>query len=230
MRKIIIIFILILFLLISCNQSEKKDKTSLQNIQKSSEIISLPKINYQGKPIFDVLKSRRTQRNMDPDKSISLNELSTLLFGGDGITSTDGKRTAPSAMALYPISIYIYANNIENLEKGFYKYNPEKNQLEVIKKGDFLKDLVNTSQPLLGKAPVSFIMTCNWNITKKFNEKAKSFVYAEAGHISQNILLVATSLELKSVPVGGFNDENLSKLLNLDGKEETAIYVNCVGK
>ena len=51
----------------------------------------------------------------------------------------------------------------------------------------------------------------------------------EAGHISQNIALGATSLGVGSVPVGAFYDGDLNQLIGLDGEKRAAIYMHAVG-
>jgi SagB-type dehydrogenase family enzyme len=54
-------------------------------------------------------------------------------------------------------------------------------------------------------------------------------VYIEAGHISQNIYLQATSLGLGSVCVGAFLDEQVNQLIGVDGRTEAVIYIHAVG-
>jgi SagB-type dehydrogenase family enzyme len=52
----------------------------------------------------------------------------------------------------------------------------------------------------------------------------------EAGHIAQNIYLVASSLGLGSCAVGAFDDDGFNKIIGVDGKSETVIYLMVVGK
>ena len=83
---------------------------------------------------------------------------------------------------------------------------------------------------MLGEADVSFVLTAVFNRTRhKYGERGLRYVYIEAGHISQNIYLQAVSLGLGSVAVGAFLDEKLNKLIDIDGKNEAAIYLHAVG-
>jgi SagB-type dehydrogenase family enzyme len=52
----------------------------------------------------------------------------------------------------------------------------------------------------------------------------------EAGHIAQNLCLAATAMGLGACPVGAFFDDDLNALLELDGRDEAALYIVAVGK
>jgi len=51
----------------------------------------------------------------------------------------------------------------------------------------------------------------------------------EAGHAAQNVCLQAVSLNLGTVVVGAFRDDEVSKILNLPDKERP-LYILPVGK
>lgn len=51
----------------------------------------------------------------------------------------------------------------------------------------------------------------------------------DAGHIGENLYLAATSLELGACAVGALFDDELNRLLGVDGIEESAIYMAAVG-
>jgi SagB-type dehydrogenase family enzyme len=46
-----------------------------------------------------------------------------------GITDASDFRTAPSAGALYPLKVYTVVGNIQELNPGVYRYEPEGHQL-----------------------------------------------------------------------------------------------------
>ena len=53
----------------------------------------------------EILGTRRTVRRFT-NVSVSEDNINKLLWAAQGITSPKGKRTAPSAGGLYPVSIY----------------------------------------------------------------------------------------------------------------------------
>ena len=65
--------------------------------------------------------------------------------------------------------------------------------------------------------------------TDRYGERAQRYVYAEAGHATQNLLLQATSLGLAAVVIGAFDDEWVRGILALD-TGETPVYLVPVGR
>jgi SagB-type dehydrogenase family enzyme len=64
---------------------------------------------------------------------------------------------------------------------------------------------------------------------RKYGERAYRYIYMDAGHVAQNLYLAATALDLASCAVGAFFDDEVNKVLDLDGRDETAIYMATVG-
>lgn len=196
--------------------------------------IRLPPTTYKGLPVEEAIRKRRSIRTYSK-QPLKLSHLSSLLFSAQGIT---GKyygtylRASPSAGALYPIEIYVVVGNVEKLKPGIYHYNVLEHSLELLKEGDFRKKLrqAGLNQEMLEDAAVTFILTAIWErVTYKYDERGRRYAYMESGHISQNIYLQATSLGLGSVCVGAFFDDEVHKLLEIDGKKESVIYLHCVG-
>lgn len=220
----------------------------------TAEKIQLPKDFHIEKLIGEVIIKRRSQRQYS-GKSISLGELSKLLYGGLGVTGKEefidpetGEkelmllRAAPSGGALYPIDGYILAINVEALSPGIYHYNAKNHELEVIykakdesEKKEFLKKALSCF-PVeevieLDKASAIIILTATfWRTLLKYGDRGYRLVLQESGHIAQNILLVATALDLAAVPISGFYDDEVNSLLGLDGVEQAVIYAIVVGK
>jgi SagB-type dehydrogenase family enzyme len=82
----------------------------------------------------------------------------------------------------------------------------------------------------LGTAAAVFIWTGVLNRTMwKYRERGIRYLFLDAGHICQNLMLAATALGLGVCPVGAFFDDEVEALLKVDGVEETALYLAAVG-
>jgi SagB-type dehydrogenase family enzyme len=195
---------------------------------------------------FDrTLLSRRSVRTFS-NKPLSILEVSKVIFFSNGITETStvdnneqtkqNFRTCPSAGALYPIEIYVIALNINDLPTGIYHYNARENSLESVSLKDTREHLANELKNItfteeVGSAPAIIVLTGIPSRSKvKYGERGYRFALMEAGHICQNILLTATSLNLNSFPIGGFIDDELNQLLKIDGLEEMSLYIIPIGK
>ncbi|RLF92125.1 nitroreductase, partial [Thermococci archaeon] len=49
----------------------------------------------------------------------------------------------------------------------------------------------------------------------RYGERGTRYVYMEAGHVGQNIYLVCEALNLGTVAVGAFRDEEVKEVLNI---------------
>lgn len=195
-----------------------------------SEII-LPAPEYSGITVEEAIKERRSVRDFSNEK-ITLDELSMLLWAGQGITSEWGGRASPSAGALYPIDLYVVPNKVDGVNCGIYKYVPQKHKLVLVREGAFGEEMFDAclGQPCVRDAAVVIVMTTVRERTAvKYGDMTDAFIAMEAGHISENILLESVSLGLGAVPVGGFEPAEVDAILEV-GEGETAIYINAIGK
>lgn len=197
--------------------------------------IKLPKPEFRGIILEEALRKRRSIREYSK-KTLTLSEVSQLLWAAQGITGKIYEtflRTAPSAGALYPFEIYVFINNVENLKQGLYHYFVRDHSLVFIKEGDFRDKLLRASleQEMVRDAGAVFVLSAIFDRTRsKYGERGYRYVYIEAGHISQNIYLQATSLGLGTVVVGAFLDDEINRLLEIDGKKEAVIAIQPVGR
>ncbi len=195
-------------------------------------IVKLPEPQYKSSTsIEETLLKRRSVRTYQ-DKPLKVEEVSQLLWAAQGITNRRGFRTAPSAGALYPLEIYVVAGNIMNISVGIYKYNPYKHELVNLQMGDRRNELFKAAlnQSPVKDAPMVIVFAAVYErTTVKYGNRGINYVYMEAGHAAQNILLQAESLNLGSVVIGAFYDEEVKKVLKMSDKE-IPIYIIAVGK
>jgi SagB-type dehydrogenase family enzyme len=63
-----------------------------------------------------------------------------------------------------------------------------------------------------------------WRSRFKYGLRGYRFALLEAGHLMQNAVLAATDLELDALPIGGFYDALLDRLVGADGLDEASLY------
>ncbi len=201
----------------------------------ASKMVQLPSQLQEATFNFtEVLRRRKSIRSFSP-KSLSLADLSFLLWASTGIQRTEHSyafRTAPSAGALYPIETYIAANNVEDLKEGLYHYNIKNHLLEEIKLGSFGFNLAHAAlaQEMCADASVVFIWTAVFRRSKwKYSQRAYRYIYLDVGHIAQNLGLAAASINCGSCEVGAFFDDELNSIVGIDGIEESTVCLSVVG-
>lgn len=195
-------------------------------------IIQLPDMEQDsGITLVETIDARRSVRNFTED-SITLPELARILHSAQGITSERGFRAAPSAGATYPLSVFVIAENVDDLEPGIYRFLPRENTLMTVKTGNFLHDLALASlgQRCISSAPAAIAIAADYSITTSvYGDRGVMYVNMEAGHVSQNIYLQCTAIELGTVAVGAFIDMEVADLLNLE-ENEIPLYIMPVGR
>jgi SagB-type dehydrogenase family enzyme len=185
--------------------------------------------------LWQCLANRRSERDTTPE-FLSLNELATLLWAAQGITARAGihlLRTAPSAGALYPFETYMYVDHVEDIPIGFYHFDVEGFALERMKQGGFGKDMAAAclGQPAVRRAAVVFIWTAMMlRCMVKYRNRAMRYIPMDLGHVCQNVQLASTAMGLGSCPIGAFFDDDINRLLEIDGEDETVLYLITVGK
>ena len=200
----------------------------------SEEEIKLPLPQLEGKMSVEEALARRRSRRVFKDYSLTIEQVSQLLWSAQGITEERiGFRTAPSAGATYPLDIYLVVgkDKLENLKTGVYHYNPHHHSLTIILEEDQRRELARAClrQKFIEDAPVSLIITAEFSrITNRYGKRGIYYAYMEAGHIGQNIYLQAESLELGTVVIGAFYEEDISQALNLPD-QHIPLYVMPVG-
>jgi SagB-type dehydrogenase family enzyme len=190
-------------------------------------------VAYNGLPVEKAIANRRSQRDFTGE-TMSLAELSHLLHYSSGVTDKrQGLRAAPSAGATYPIEVYAIANKVEGLAKGTYHYLISSHELELLREGDFRNEMSQAAlqERMLKQANVIVVLSAVFQRTQqRYRERAQRYICFEAGHIAQNTYLVATSLGLGACAIGAFYDDEFNRLLGLNGKDESVLYLLALGK
>lgn len=206
--------------------------SSSRDATNQTSILKLPTPKLEGeKSLEQCLLERRSIREY-ADLPLTLQEVSQLLWAGQGITTDWGGRTAPSAGGLYPLEVYLVASNVENLDDGVYKYLPQKHELGKVWDGDVSEKLAEAalSQSWVKDAAINIIITGVYERTTiKYGDRGRTYVHMEAGHAAQNICLQGIALNLGMVTVGAFHDDLVKEVVHMSSNE-VPLYVMPVGK
>jgi SagB-type dehydrogenase family enzyme len=184
--------------------------------------------------LFACLAERRSQRDYS-DRPLTQAELAALLWATQGITGSIAGyhfRTSPSAGALYPVETYLAVHRVAGVPSGIWHFQVVDFALELLAAGDFRQPLTQAglTQSFLGEAGAVFIWTGVLNRARwKYRERAVRYLFLDAGHICQNLMLAATALGLGVCPVGAFFDDEVESLIGVDKQQEVALYLASVG-
>ncbi len=188
--------------------------------------IALPAPVTKGTVSLEEALSRRRSVRSFQAKEVTQQQLGQLLWAAQGITDpATGHRTAPSAMAMYPLTIYVFTSD------GVFSYEPKGHKLIRRIEGDQRPKLAEAArgQRAIQQAPVDFVFTGDpAKMGSRFPQLADRFIYLETGHAAQNLALEATVLGLGTVTAGGFDPAAVGKVLGLPETVLT-MYVMPVG-
>jgi SagB-type dehydrogenase family enzyme len=198
----------------------------------SSGTTKLPRPFYDSKTSIEKTLHDRRSIRVYKNLPISLSELSQILWAAQGVSGVEGGRTAPSAGALYPLEVSVVAASVSSLQPGVYAYKPERHELLKISDGDKREELARAArgqQSIRGASAVLVISAVYERTTIKYGERGNRYVHMEAGHAAQNVYLQAVSLNLGTVVIGAFADDEMKKAANLTVREQP-LYLMPIGR
>lgn len=187
--------------------------------------IEIPK-NFD-KNLIPNLKSERVMKY-----PIDIADLILLLYNSYNIKMVNGMLQGikgPSAGGIYPLELYIVSKNVKGLKRGVYFYEAKNTELKFINQYSDLGSLNLPINSFTKNASCMVYFVCNIvNICNKYGARGYRYCLIECGHVAQNISIVASKLNIKYCPVGGFNDYKISKILNLN-KDFYPLYSYALG-
>ena len=206
MKRVLLITMVFALLLSVVSGQSRSRKGALRMIQ-----LPQPKLNGPVS-LEQALAKRRSIRSFS-SQALSYQQLGQLAWAAQGITEQSrGLRTAPSAGAIYPVTLYLAT------EQGLFVYNPQDHTLvETIDK-DIRTELSKAAlnQRFVAQAACDIIIAGSVkDVAARYGKKARTYTILEAGHIAQNVLLQAVTLDLAAVPVGAFNMGPVKRLCRM---------------
>ena len=184
------------------------------------------------------ITTRTSVRNFSP-RELTLEQIATLFFYAYGVTrkNTDTSfprpfRVVPSGGALYPLEIFFHTASLKGHSSGIYHYNAAEHCLRHLHEGDDTQRIsLGLVQPELaqGASLIIFLTAIFERSIFKYGERGYRFILLEAGHVAQNLNLVANALGLGCVNIGGYFDREIDEYLELDGITHSTIYMLAIG-
>jgi SagB-type dehydrogenase family enzyme len=208
------------------------------------EKITLPETSYTA-DLFETIRKRRSTREFDT-LPIDIKKLSTLLRYSCGIAGSkqnetlqiDGSpvhnmRAQPSGGGRFPVETYVLVFvGTPEVPAGTYHYNVKMHSLDVLKERSFsATDISNLiTYDFVKKASCVIILTAVFKRSQmKYGERGYRYIMLEAGHIGQNLYLTSEALDLGCCAMGGTQDTEIEKLLDIDGVGESVLYGIVIG-
>ncbi len=191
-------------------------------------------------PKFDgfwkIIEKRKTDRNFKGVflKFSVLEKIIVSSFGKNRKEMGNFYHRTPSAGGLFGLQGYFINQNVQGLKKGIYYIDEEKEVLFLINEEVPLnlgKIFFYNDEDLFKKSSGIFIISTDMSLTAdKYGVRSVRFALLDAGHCMQNICLASEKLNVKIIPIGGFDEEKVKKILKINNELEFPIYSAILGK
>lgn len=241
------------------NGYEFVEQTKYNNINQSDQRLGKPQPPYEiplekGKPLIDLpdpekidlgvydlrhaIEIRRSLRHYTDD-SLSLEELSYLLWLTQGVKKIDEKRhvvwrTVPSAGCRHPFETYLSINRVNGLAPGLYRYTAVAHKLIPLEINEEFNDRLTEAclgQRQVQTSAVTFIWAAvPYRTVWRYPERSYRYLYLDAGHVCQNLHLAAESINCGICAIGAYDDDAADTLMGFNPPEMFVIYLASLGR
>jgi SagB-type dehydrogenase family enzyme len=215
------------------------NQPSVYKTYRGVESIHLPvDLPETGVPALYVLEGTVSEGAGDsiPD----LTRLAHLLYYTAGVTKKlqypGGEiefRAAAAAGALYPVEIYAVCGDLAGLPAGVYHFGPRDFALRKLRSGDYREFLARTSgeQVDISSAPLILVFTAiTWRSSWKYQARAYRYHFWDCGTLLANCLASCSASSLPARVVLGFVDQDVSRLVGIDGEFEKSLALVPIGR
>lgn len=191
--------------------------------------------------LLDLLLRRRTCRSYDPDKPVTLDQLSTVLLytcGAVGLARAAGigkvlMKTSPSGGSRHPIEAYPCVMNVEGVEPGVYHYSVKDHMLELVTRINLRDRMSEMCGDQAWTADASVVVFYTAVIERPMwkypTPRLYRFIMTDLGHLSQSFYLLATWLNLNAFFVGALREQAVEAELGVDWTQEIVLGASGLG-
>ena len=174
---------------------------------------------------------RRRSRLPAETAPVSVDQLGQLLGLACGARPDDCRaRVVPSAGSLHPLDVILVCSQVDGLDDGAYHYDSIEHRLRAVPglvPGEFWSR-ARIRGPQRPPSVVAVIAATFARSRAKYGLRGYRFALLEAGHVGQSIVLTATAMGLSCLPLGGFVDTEVDRMLGFDGVDRSVLYLVCV--
>ena len=203
--------------------SEVAEQTHTPVVYEAEIVLPAPDLTV-GSTIGEALQNRRSWREFNPEK-LSMEELSGVLWAAAGINRPENDHlTAPSALALYPISLYVF------FEEGIYRYEAKGHRLVRVQEGNHMA--AAGGQGFVATAALNIVYVADLSVYAGKpipTEKVHYLCGQDAAGYAENVNLYTAATGLRSITRGGATP-NVLEVIGLEGENYFVALAQSVGK
>jgi len=169
-----------------------------------------------------------------------LNDLARILYFSCGITKTINYprlgdvefRAAACTGALYHIEIYVVCGNLPGLDAGVYHFDPKYVKVELLRKGDYRRVLINASSNNIAIQHAPLILIYSDVFTRnsiKYQTREYRHAFWDCGTIIANTLAISSAHKLPAKVILGYVDDLVNSLIDLNTEKEVSLALVPIG-
>lgn len=192
----------------------------------------LPRVHPRAAPSLDeTLRTRRARRPLTgplPDAE----DLARLLAFSHGVWADQARGPTPSSGGMQSLELYLVVLEPGWLEVGVHHYQRAEHQLARLRAGATHATWTERLPSLhdLGAPPLLLVAVGDvGRLEGKYGARAARLLLLEAGHLMQNLCLVAASCGLSTVPLGGVLEGAVAHALDLP-RQDAVLYAGACGR
>ncbi|MEU4766622.1 thiopeptide-type bacteriocin biosynthesis protein [Actinosynnema sp. NPDC023794] len=195
--------------------------------------VPLPEVAPVAGGLADALLTRHTARGAELSGPLDAGQLATLLWTAQGALP-DGRRPYPSAGARHSARLRVVAWRVAGLAPGVYEVDEVRRTLVHVASAPPVDDVRAISMyfgdgetkvdPATMPAMLA-LYTRVGALREVYGLRTLRLAFTEAGHLAQNLALVAASSGLALGVIGGFYDDMAHDVLCLDGVDDALVYL-----
>ena len=131
------------------------------------------------------------------------------------------------------MELLLAVHRVEAVDPGLYRYDADEAFLVPLRKSDLRRQLVRTclGQDKVGTCAVAFFGVGHLRqATEILGDRMYRDLLIEAGGIGQRIYLAAEAVGLAARNLAAFRDDDLNRLLDLEGGEHAVLHLTLAGR